>query len=253
MYQIGEVAKLARVTVRQLHHYDEIGLLAPSARSEAGYRLYTDADLERLQQILFYRALEFPLEEIARIMNDPDFDRQGALLQQRELLAARAQQLAALLDLIDKTITEARLPKERRTMNNKTMFEVFPDMKPEYLEEAEQRWGDTDAWQQSARQAANYTKADWEKMKQEMEAVQVGLENVFTAGYSPDSRKAIEAVEAARLLIQRWHYDCSRQFHASLTAMTSNDERFIKNIDRKCPGLAAFIHEAAKANLALNG
>src|SRR5690606_12489649 len=133
--------KLAKVSARLLHHYDEIGLLVPSARSEAGYRLYTQADLERLQQILFYRTLEFPLAEIQRVMNAPDFDRHAALLQQREMIQAKAQQLSAVLDLIDKTI--AGLGQEHKMKAN-DMFNVFPAMKQEYLDEAEERWGATE-------------------------------------------------------------------------------------------------------------
>lgn len=248
MYQIGEVAQQAKVTIRLLHHYDEIGLLVPSGRSEAGYRLYARTDVERLQQILFYRALEFPLEQIQRLMNDPGFDRHTALLQQRELLTRRAQDLSALLDLINLSLIDAELPEEQRTMSTKAMLEVFPEMKEEYQHEAEQRWGSTDAWKQSAKRHDSYTKADWKLMKAEMQQVQEQLETVFNAGKAPASPEAIAAVEASRLLIDRWHYTCSKEFHVTLTAGTSSDERFVRNIDKNCPGLAVFIHEAAKAN-----
>lgn len=248
MYQIGEVAKLAKVTVRLLHHYDTIGLLVPSGRGENGYRLYSRADLLRLQQILFYRALEFPLEKILHLMNDPGFDRHATLLEQKALLKKRALDLDALLNLIDQTINELESPEESNIMSNKAMFDVFPDMQHEYLEEAEQRWGDTEALKQSALRSAGYTRDDWETMKAEMEQVNAGLEAVFAAGKPPSSPEAVAAVEAARLLISRWHYDCSKEFHVNLTAMTSTDERFVRNIDQNCPGLAVFIHAAAKAN-----
>src|SRR5690242_13681995 len=103
-YTVGDVSRLAGISVRTLHHYDEIDLVKPSSRSEAGYRLYTPRDLERLQQVLFYRELGFPLEEIARMLGDPDFDRREALMAQRALLLKRAEQAQALLTLIDKTI-----------------------------------------------------------------------------------------------------------------------------------------------------
>ncbi len=252
MHKIGEVAELAKVSIRLLRHYDQIGLLVPSGRSEAGYRLYSREDLQRLQQILFYRTLEFPLEEILKLMTSPAFDRHAALLQQRELIGRRAQELGAVLDLIDKTIAEIdpTRGREEQTMSNKEMFEVFPDMKQEYLDEARERWGNTDAWKQSAERSRKYTKADWERMKQEMGNVYGQLEKVFRAGKKPDSPEAIAAVDAIRLLIDRWHYNCSKEFHANLTAMTSSDERFVRNIDRNCPGLAAYMRDAAEANLA---
>ena len=133
MNQIGEVATLAKVSIRLLRHYDEIGLLVPSGRSESGYRLYARADLERLQLILFYRSLEFPLDEIQRLMQAPDFDRHAALLQQRELLRRKAQHLGDVLDLIETTIANIDvMGEEINTMSTQLMFEVFPDMKQEY-------------------------------------------------------------------------------------------------------------------------
>lgn len=251
MYQIGEVAALAKVSIRLLRHYDEIGLLVPSGRSEAGYRLYSHAELERLQVILFYRTLEFPLEEIQRLMNAPGFDRHAALLQQRELLRRKATHLGELLGLIDRTLAEFdNAHAEDKHMSIKAMFEVFPELKQQDIDEAEQRWGNTDPWKQSAERSRNYRKEDWERLKAEAAAVNARLEAVFSTGQRPDSADALAAIDAARLLINKWHFDCSKEFHANLTAMTSNDERFVRNIEARCPGLAAWMHQAAKANLA---
>jgi DNA-binding transcriptional MerR regulator len=252
MHRIGEVAELAKVSIRLLRHYDEIGLLVPSGRSEAGYRLYAREDLQRLQQILFYRTLEFPLEEIQRLMTAPDFDRHTALLQQRELIGQRTQQLGAVLALIDKSIAEIDpgTGQERQTMSTKEMFEVFPELKQEDIDEAEQRWGNTDAWKQSAERSRKYGKKDWERLKQEAAEINARLEAVFAAGHAPASPEALAVIDAARLLIDRWHYDCSKEFHVRLTEMTTGDERYLKNIDANYPGLAAWMAQAAKANLA---
>src|SRR4051794_37184137 len=103
-YTVGEVARLTRVSVRALHHYDEIGLVKPGGRSAAGYRLYTDVDLERLQQVLVYRELGFKLDDIAGALADPAFDRRKALLAQRELLGRRLEHTRAALDLVEKSI-----------------------------------------------------------------------------------------------------------------------------------------------------
>ncbi|MES2603449.1 MAG: MerR family transcriptional regulator [Pseudomonadota bacterium] len=254
-YQIGEVATLAKVSIRTLHHYDAIGLLVPSLRSDAGYRYYSDSDLQKLQLIRFYRTLEFSLADIKDILTSPDFSREGALLHQRELLRARASELAAVLALIDNTL-DSLISKEdgaqETTMSNKlsntAMFEVFPEMDEAIQEEAEQRWGNSEAWKQSAKRTSKYTKADWQRLKEEMASAYGEAERVFSAGHAADSVEGMACAEAARLLIDRWFYDCSREFHATLTAGTSGDPRFVANIDRNCSGLAVWLHQASLAN-----
>ena len=164
-YSVGQVAGLAGVTIRTLHHYDKIGLLSPSGRSAAGYRIYEEADLERLQQILFYRELEFALEEIATIVDDQHTDAVGHLRRQRGLLTERIERLRAMVAAIDhemeaKTMGIQLTPEER--------LEVFGGFNPEdYAEEAEQRWGGTEAYRQSQRRVATYTKEDWMRIKAE--------------------------------------------------------------------------------------
>lgn len=135
-------------------------------------------------------------------------------------------------------------------MNASEMFDVFPDMKEEYQAEAEDRWGNTDAWKQSAERWARYGKADMECMKREQAQVYRRLEEVFASGARPDAPEAIAAIEAARLFSNQWFYDMPKELHVKTTEFVSGDERFVRNIDRNCPGLAAWMHEAAKANLA---
>ena len=246
-YQIGEVAKLAKISIRMLRHYDQIGLLQPSGRTEGGYRLYSHADLQRLQQIQFYRALDFPLSRIQALMTADNFDRQGALLQQRQLLQEKSAQLDKVLELIDRVINHA---KEEQMMELKDMFDAFPELTPELMEEGEKAWGHTEAYQESSRRIKGYDKQDWQQMRSETDAINARLEAVFTAGTAPDHADAVEAVDAARLLIDRWFFPCPRQLHAAITAGNSQDERFVKNIDVRCPGLALWISQAAAANLA---
>jgi len=126
-YTVKEVARLSGVTVRTLHFYDEIDLLKPAYYGENGYRYYEKDQLLGLQQILFYRVLQFPLEEIQRLMDDPDCNRQAALEHQRSLLEARATELRSLATLIDKTLADIQLPEEQK-MSTKEMFEVFPEI-----------------------------------------------------------------------------------------------------------------------------
>jgi DNA-binding transcriptional MerR regulator len=240
------VADLAGVTIRALHHYDEIGLLSPGGRSAAGYRIYEEPDLERLQQVLFYRELGFALEEIAAIVNDPHTDAVGHLRHQRGLLTRKIERLQKMVAAIDHEM-EAREMNIKLTPEEK--LEVFGDFVPEeHAEEAEQRWGGTDAYQQSQRRVSNYTKEDWLKIKAEHDEVATTLTALFESGAEPDSEEAMAAAEAHRRHISRWYYDCSPEIHRGLGEMYVSDERFRANYDALAPGLSEFIRDAACAN-----
>ena len=138
MFTVSEVAGVAGISVRTLHHYDERGLLSPQQRSDAGYRLYSRADLERLQEILFWRELGFALGEITAVIDDPSHDRTSALRRQRGLIVAKAEHLQRMIEAIDGAIAA----HERGIMMNEAeMFEVFGDFDPRrYDAEVEERW-----------------------------------------------------------------------------------------------------------------
>jgi MerR family transcriptional regulator, thiopeptide resistance regulator len=245
-YSVGQVADLSGVTIRTLHHYDEVGLLSPGGRSTAGYRIYEEPDLERLQQILFYRELGFTLQEIATIVDDPRTDAIGHLRRQRGLLAERIERLSAMVDAIDYEM-EARTMNIRLTPEER--LEVFGEFRPEdYAEEAEQRWGETESYKESQRRVATYKKEDWQQLKAEEGEVRARLAAAFEAGLAPDSEEAMAAAEAHRQHISRWFYECTYDIHLGLTEMYVNDERFRSNYDATVPGLAQYIREAAHAN-----
>src|SRR4051812_22179582 len=184
-YTVGQLAKLAHVTVRTLHHYDAIGLLRPSRRTASGYRLYGPDDLERLQQVLLYRELDFPLDAIARLVLDPDFDRREALTVQRDELERRARRLTALTTAIDAAIEAL---EGGTTMDDESMFEVLGDFDPAAHEiEVRERWGETDAYAESARRTARYTKEDWSAIKAQADDIVAGLADAFDAGSDPAS------------------------------------------------------------------
>ena len=245
-YSVSQVAGLAGVTIRTLHHYDEIGLLSPSGRSAAGYRIYEGPDLERLQQILFYRELGFALKEIAAIVDDPRTDAVGHLRRQRGLLTERIERLRKMVAAIDYEM-EAREMDIKLTPEER--LEVFGDFNPEdHTEEAEQRWGGTDAYRQSQRRVSKYTKDDWLKIKAEHNEVAANLAALFESGASPDSEEAMAAAEAHRQHISRWYYDCSHEIHRGLGEMYVSDESFRANYDVLAPGLSEFIRDAVRAN-----
>ncbi|MFE7935137.1 MerR family transcriptional regulator [Streptomyces sp. NPDC057456] len=247
-YSVGQVAGFAGVTVRTLHHYDDIGLLVPGGRSHAGHRRYDDADLDRLQRILFYRELGFPLEDVAALLDDPAADPRAHLRRQHELLTARIEQLQKMAAAVEHAM-EARemginlTPEER--------FEVFGDKDPErYAEEAEQRWGGTEAYAESQRRAARYTKDDWKRMRDEVSDWGARYEELMSAGEPPTGEAAMGMAEEHRQHIGRWFYDCPYETHRRLGEMYVSDERFKAFYDAMRPGLAEHLKEAITANAA---
>ena len=197
--RIGEVARLARVSVRTLHHYDRIGLVRPSARTAAGYRLYATEDLERLQTVLLYKELGFGLGEIRDLLAEPGFDRREALRAQREQLARRSARVDAMLALIDKTLAamDEGIPMERSDM-----FEVFGDFDPaEHEAEAEALWGETEAYKESARRTRRYTQDDWKRFKAESGAVNEAIATLMDEGIAADDPRAMDTAERHRVLI----------------------------------------------------
>jgi MerR family transcriptional regulator, thiopeptide resistance regulator len=243
---VGRVAELAGVTVRTLHHYDEIGLLSPGGRTSVGYRRYSGEDLERLQQILFYRELGFALEEIATILDDPRAGAAAHLRRQHRLLIKRIERLQAMVVAVEFAMEAQQVgisltPEER--------FEVFGDVDPEeYAEEAEQRWGGTEAYRQSQRRTASYTKEDWKRVTAEQGAVARRLAEAFTAGLAPDSAQAMDLAEQHRRHITRNFYDCSYETHRGLADMYVADPRFTQHYENYAPGLAQFVRDAIHAN-----
>ncbi len=251
-YTVGQVARLAGVTVRTLHHYDEVGLLTPSDRSEAGYRRYVPDDVERLQRILAYRALGLSLESIAEVLDAPGASAEAHLRRQRELVQEQVERLQALLDAIDHELEVTgmgmRLTPEER-------LEVFGDLERSgdleaWGREAEERWGASDAYRESARRAASYTKDDWMRIRDEGTALERRFGDALRAGTPADAPEAMDLAEEHRLSIDRGFYACPVEMHVGLTQMYVDDPRFSAHYEQVEPGLATYIRDAAAANAA---
>ena len=248
---VGEVAELAGVTVRTLHHYDRIGLLTPSERTAAGYRRYMATDLDRLHRILVYRELGFPLDEVATLLDDPDADPEVHLRRQLRLLRDRLERNQAMVEAVEKELEAFQMgiqltPEER--------FEVFGENDPsQYEAEAEERWGETEAWQQSRRRTATYTKEDWLRIKDESADVERRFAEALRAGVPADSAQAMDVAEAHRQHISRYFYDCPPEMHAGLGRMYVEDPRFTAHYEEVAPGLAQYVSEAVQANAARQG
>lgn len=241
---VSQVARIAGVTVRTLHHYDDIGLLQPSGRTRGGYRRYEEQDLERLRLILVYRELGFSLEEIGTILATADPAAQ--LRRQHGLLLDRIERLRQMVSAIE-YLLEAQTMGISLTPEEK--FEVFGDVDPDaYAEETQQRWGGTSAYAESARRAAGYTKQDWLRIQQEAAELVERFIEAMEAGVAATSDQAMALAEQHRQHISKFFYDCTYEIQLGLAEMYLADPRFKAYYDDRRPGLAQYIHDAIEAN-----
>jgi len=246
-WSVGEVARLAGVTVRTLHHYDQIGLLPPSGRASNGYRTYTAADLARLQRVLSWRELGFDLEQVAQLVAGDGSPATVAdqLRRQHALLTERIERLRTVAATVHKTM-EAHQMGIRLTPEE--MLEVFGEHDPtEHAAEAQERLGGTDPYEESQRRTSSYTKDDWLRIKAEGEAVTEALAGALRAGQPADSAEAAAAATAHRDHISRWFYEVTPEVHQGLADMYVADPRFAKAYDDVEPGLAGYLREAVLA------
>jgi DNA-binding transcriptional MerR regulator len=242
---VGQVAERYGITVRTLHHYDEIGLLVPSERTHAGYRLYTRADLLRLGAIVTYRRLGMALSEVQALL-DGDADVVATLTRQKEAVLRNVDELHQLVGAIDRVL-EAEMTNQPAT--DADLKEIFGDgFSEDYQQEAQERWGDTDAWKQSSARTKGYTKADWEEIRAESEAVNAAFVAALQSGEPATSAAAMDAAEAARMQIHTRFYDCSPTFHRDLGDMYVADPRFTKTYEDQATGLAQYVRDAIHAN-----
>lgn len=235
--KINEVAKLTGVTVRTLHYYDEIGLLKPSRITDAGYRIYDTEALATLQQILFFRELEFSLSDIKEIMANQYYDKAEAFRKQKELLIQKRNRLDGLIYLLEKTM------RGDTEMSFKE-FDIsdIEESKKKYADEVKERWGDTEAYRECEEKTSGYDKQQWQMLNSE------GAEILRAFGekrhVSPDSAEAQELVQRWQNYITANFYKCTKETLSCLGVMYINDERFTKNIDKNGEGTAEFMANA---------
>jgi Predicted transcriptional regulators len=243
---VGQVAEQYGVTVRTLHHYDEIGLLVPGDRTSAGYRLYSDKDIARLQHVVVYRRLGFALEEIALLLDDASADLGEHLRRQREAVMSRLHEMRELVTAIDRALEKEMSGTKLTKEEQKELFgDGFSD---DYADEAEQRWGETEAWKQSQSRTSTYTKEDWVEVKAEMDATNAAFVSAMTDGEPATSQRAMDAAEQHRLHIHRRFYDLTPEFHRGLGDMYLADPRFTKTYEDLRPGMAQYVRDAIHGN-----
>lgn len=243
MRTVKQVSELARVTIRTLHHYDELGLLIPSGRSEAGYRLYDHADLERLQEILVWRRLGFSLPEIRLVLDDAGHDREAALRRQRELVGRELDRLRSTARALDEAIAALGNGDPQKET---TMFDDSDH--PEYEEEVRERWGHSEAFRESARRTTGYGDTEWAEIRSQADMLLAAFGAAYGAGEPAQSPAARGVAERHRQHMTRWFYPVSLAMHRNLAEMYVADPRFAAHYERAATGLAVYVRAAILAN-----
>jgi len=243
-YTIGEVAGMAGVSVRTLHHYDAIGLLTPGRRSDSGYRLYGETEIDRLRDILTYRELGLGLEEITEAITSVD----GSLATLRSARVRMAERIGRLEEIVAGIDRAIWAHEKGITMSAKEKLSVFGDFDPaEHAAEAEERWGSSTAYRESVQRTASYTSDDWAAIMAEAGEIHARAATLASQGAASTDPEATELVETHRDHISNRFYDCTPEIHQGLGEMYVTDVRFAENIDTAGPGAATFLAEAIAA------
>ena len=239
--KIREFAKLTGVSVRTLHFYDEIGLLKPSSVDEQnGYRFYDEQTLMRMQEILFYRELNFSLKEIRMILSSPDYDKQNALKEQKHLLTLKKERLERIISALDSAM--------KGEIVNMNVFDnsEFEEKRNEYAKEARKKWGDTAAYKEYAEKTADYSEDKRKQVNAAMDERIAEFADCERNGFAPESQKTQALVKKWQDFITENYYTCTKEILVGLGEMYVADERFQKNIDRHGDGTAQFMSDAIK-------
>lgn len=232
--QIKEFAKLTGVSVRTLRYYDEIGLLKPAFVDKfTGYRFYDKSSLVRMQEILFYRELDFSLKSIAEILSSPNYDKEKALAEQKKLLILKKERLERLICAIDGAVRGENV----MTAFDNSEFE-------NYKQEAKEKWGETTAYKEHAQKTKDYSKDKWNNLAGEMDGIFKEFAVCMNNGETPDSDEAQSLVKKLQSHITENYYHCTNEILAGLGQMYVADERFRNNIDKHALGTAEFVSRA---------
>ena len=247
---VGEVSTLLGVSVRALHHWDESGLVHPSRRSAAGYRLYCEADIMRIQQVLVYRQTGMSLADIKMVLDEPDTDAMTHLRRQRELVQGQISHLQHKLSSIDMVIDIQQLGAR---ISVAEMAEIWgTDWDPVYIEDAHAQWGDTEDWAESYRRKARMSRADWERAHEETVALESALAEAMRNGVEPGSPEANALARWHRKDFNRW-FEVSTSKQVIIARSYVVDERYARYYDKRAPGLAAWLKDVIDAGARSEG
>lgn len=232
--KIKEFANYIGVSVRTLHYYDKIGLLKPSeVDKETGYRYYDNNSILRMQEILFYRELDFPLKTIEAILKSPDYDKDKALMDQKQMLILKKERLERLIDAIDGAVKGENIMKAF----DSSEFE-------KYKEEAKERWGETDAYKEHSEKTKEYSSSKWNNLADDMNNIIAEFAEILKSGAEADSQEAQNLVAELQKHITDNYYNCTNEILGGLGQMYVADERFKNNMDKHGEGTAEFVSKA---------
>ena len=233
---IKEFSVFTGVSVRTLHYYDEIGLLKPACTDEnTGYRFYDETSLFRIQEILFYRELDFSLKSIGEILSSPNYNKEKALVEQKKLLILKKERLERLISDIDKAT------KGENIVNSFDNSEF-----ENYKAEVREKWGKTDAYKEHAEKTKNYSEDKWNTLADEMNEIFAEFALCMKNSEKPCSDKTQDLVKKLQNHITANYYLCTKEILAGLGQMYVLDERFRNNIDQHADGTAEFVCKAIK-------
>jgi len=235
---IGEFAELTGVSIRTLHYYDEIGLLKPSSiDTNSGYRYYNEDSLDRMQEILFYRELDFPLKSISSILLSPEYDRDNALKAQKALLILKKQRLERIIEALD------------RHQKGESLMKAFDHRDydaacKKYQEEAKEKWGKTAAYKEYEEKAKGHSKDTYNHILAGMETILAKFSACMKNNNESCSVETQGLVKELQDYITSNFYTCTNEILAGLGKMYVADERFKNNIDKHGPGTAEYLSKA---------
>jgi DNA-binding transcriptional MerR regulator len=243
-YTVQKLGQLAGVSTRTLRYYDQIGLLEPSRVNSNGYRIYGQSEVNRLQQILFYKELGVSLDTIKEILSSSTFDAEAALREHRLKLIEKRQQIETLICNVEKTIAES---EGRITMSNKEKFEGFKqnllaENEKKYGKEIREKYG-KDTVEQSNAKLKNLSEEDYQKVTTLEQQIRDVLSQAFTSG-DPAGPLAQQAAELHKQWLCYFWPTYSKEAHAGLAQMYVDDERFTAYYDKDQPGTAEFLRDA---------
>ncbi len=241
---ISEFAKLCGVSVRTLHYYDEIGLLKPDFIDEQnGYRFYGTNAVQKMQEILFYRELDFSLKDIHKIITSTCYNKQEALKGKKQLLILKRQRLDKIIDLLE------QIEKGEIIMN----FDVFNEKEiNRYKNEVKERWGNTVAYKENHEKTANYKIEDWNNIANGINKIITEFAELKQINEKFDSKKTLALVKKLQAFITDTQYTCTNEILLSLGNMYVTDQRFKSNIDKAGEGTAEFMSKAIKYYCKIN-
>lgn len=238
---VSKVSELCCVSIRTLHYYDEIGLLSPSEISESGYRYYNEEALGKLQEILFYRELDFSLENIKKIVTSPCYDKNDALDKQKSLLILKRERLDGLIKLIDK-----RMKGEKAMSFKEFDTKDYVKQRDKYAKEAEEKYGNSDAYKESIEKMSHYSDSEQKDVANAFSGMIGKFADLRTK--EPDSEEVQKLVCEYQQFITDNYYECTDEILLGLGEMYTCDERFTENIDKHGKGTAEFMSKAIKAH-----